>query len=120
MRLDECEMHWRQLAEEVLLGMKEWRLQHPKATLVEIEAALDERWAKARARILQDVVMTSAAADLPATPLADRPRCLACGAPLEARGPQPRDLTTYYQQTVHLERTYAVCPSCGTGLFPPG
>ena len=30
---DELETQWRQLAEEVLVGMKEWRLQHPRATL---------------------------------------------------------------------------------------
>jgi hypothetical protein len=33
---------WNALAEEVITGMKEWRLQHPKATLREIERALDE------------------------------------------------------------------------------
>jgi len=33
---------WRTLSEEVLSGMKEWRLQHPRATLSEMEAALDE------------------------------------------------------------------------------
>jgi|GEM_PF-1287802 len=37
---------WEALAAEVLSGMKEWRLQHPKATLPEIEHALDERLAK--------------------------------------------------------------------------
>ena len=36
---------WDELAEEVLSGMKEWRLQHPKATLREIEQALHERLA---------------------------------------------------------------------------
>ena len=34
---------WHELAEDVLTGMKEWRLQHPKATLSEMERALDER-----------------------------------------------------------------------------
>ena len=57
---EEMEAHWQQLAEEVVLGMKEWRLQNPKATFREIEAALT------------------------------------------------------------LERSYAVCPACGVGLFPPG
>ena len=45
---------WNQLAHEVMSGMKEWRLQHPKATLREIEAALDERLGKMRARMLED------------------------------------------------------------------
>lgn len=41
---------WQQEAEGVLTGFKEWRLQHPKATLSEIEAALGERLARMRAR----------------------------------------------------------------------
>jgi uncharacterized protein YPO0396 len=39
---DEVEARWRQLSEEVITGMAEWREQHPRATLSEIEAALDE------------------------------------------------------------------------------
>ena len=44
--------------------MKEWRLQHPKATLRQIEGALDERLGKMRARMLQDAALASAAADI--------------------------------------------------------
>jgi hypothetical protein len=46
----EKEERWRELAEEAFAGMKEWRLAHPKAKLSEIEAALDERLARVRAR----------------------------------------------------------------------
>ncbi len=41
--MQEFERKWQKLSEEVLTGMKEWRDQHPKATLNEIEEALDER-----------------------------------------------------------------------------
>ena len=61
---EEMEARWQQLAEEVMTGMKEWRFAHPKATFKEIEAALDERLAKVRARMLQDVALASAVADL--------------------------------------------------------
>ena len=47
------DQQWRTLNEEVITGMKEWRLQHPRATLTEIEAALDERLARLRARMLE-------------------------------------------------------------------
>ena len=47
MRTD-FDAQWDELAEEVLSGMKAWRLQHPKATLRQIEAALDERLGKMR------------------------------------------------------------------------
>jgi len=50
----EIDERWRELAEEALAGMKEWRLAHRKATLSEIEAALDERLEKVRARMLED------------------------------------------------------------------
>jgi hypothetical protein len=40
---DAREREWRTLAEEALTGMADWRAQHPRATLREIEAAVDER-----------------------------------------------------------------------------
>lgn len=43
MDAEALERKWRRLSEEVITGMKEWRQAHPKATLREIEAALDER-----------------------------------------------------------------------------
>jgi hypothetical protein len=36
---DDLERRWQQLADEVYTGMKEWRIQHSRATLREIEAA---------------------------------------------------------------------------------
>ena len=54
------EAHWRKLAEEVMTGVKEWRVQHPKATFEEIETAIDEGLARVRARMLEDVALASA------------------------------------------------------------
>ena|SRR5579884_1563187 len=113
------EARWREQTEEVYSGMKEWRIQHPKATFREIEAALDERLAQVRARMLQDAALATAAADL-SGPDGDAPTCPQCGARLEGRQMETRDLTIQHEQTVRLERRYAVCPACGTGLFPPG
>lgn len=117
---EEIEGHWQQLAEEVLLGIKEWRLQHPRATFGEIEAALDECWAKARARLLQDLALASAVAEVSRSMEVDAPSCPECGHALEGRGQDSRDLTTYYNQTISLKRSYAVCPACSAGFFPPG
>lgn len=116
----EVEPRWQQLATEVFSGIKEWRVQHPKATLSEIEVALDERWASARARLLQDLALASTATDLRTLPLADRPRCPDCDQPLEARGQKVRQVTTSHNQPLTLTRTAARCPACGAGLFPPG
>jgi hypothetical protein len=112
------DQHWQKLSEEVLSGMKEWRLQHPRATFREIEAAVDERLARLRARMLEDAALASAAAhwEAEATP----PVCPHCGSRLEDRGDHQRKLQTQGGQTLTLTRAYGVCPTCGGGLFPPG
>ena len=114
------EQQWRELAEAVLTGMQEWRLQHPQATWREIEATLDERLSQVRARMLQDLALASRATDLGARVASERARCPACGGNLEARGQYTRQVTTVHDRTVTLTRSYAVCPTCGEGLFPPG
>ena len=111
---------WATETEAIISGFKEWRQAHPRATLTEIEAALDSRWAVARARLVADAALASAQADLRALPWADRPRCPDCGTVLEARVQEVRQLTTTHEQPVMLTRHRAVCPACGTGLFPPG
>ena len=98
---------WAEETAAVLSGFKEWRQAHPRATLAEIEAALDARWAVARARLVEDAALASAAADLRALPP-------------EARGVEVRRLTTTHEQPLTLARHRAVCPACGAGLFPPG
>ena len=64
----ETEDSWGQRAEEVLLGIKEWRPQHPKATLKEIEEAMDAGSARARVRLLQDVALASGATNASSDP----------------------------------------------------
>jgi len=115
--LDRC---WQELAEELFTGIKEWRLQHPQATLAEIEAAVDDRLARLRARMLQDAALASAATSFRDTPPASRPLCPTCGEPLVSRGRATRRLQTQGGQDLVLDRHYGVCPACGTGLFPPG
>jgi YgiT-type zinc finger domain-containing protein len=100
--------------------MKEWRLQHPKATLRQIEADLDERLGKMRARMLQDAALASAAADIKRAQAAEKLRCEACGEVLVERTVAERQLLTQHNQVLKLARSYGVCPNCGAGLFPPG
>jgi YgiT-type zinc finger domain-containing protein len=113
----ELEARWRHLTEGVLIGMKEWRQAHPRATLREIETTLDAKLATVRARMLEDVALASRAADLVES--GGRVICPRCGREMEARGQQERTLTTTGDQEVVLRRSYAVCPACGAGLFPP-
>ena len=111
---------WSEAAESVWTGMADWRAAHPKATFSEIETALDERLNQVRARVLADLAMASTAADVQTGTQAERPRCERCGRVLQARGPNDRTLVTQGGGEVRLRRTYATCPQCGVGSFPPG
>lgn len=111
---------WKCLSEEVVTGMREWRLSHPRAKLSEIEVALDERLNRMRARMLEDAASASAASDWKGEPEAEHPRCPECGKVLVARGRRFRGIQSQGGQQLRLSRTYGECPGCGAGFFPPG
>jgi predicted RNA-binding Zn-ribbon protein involved in translation (DUF1610 family) len=69
---------------------------------------------------VEDAALASAAADLAAHPVAERPRCPGCGGAMALRGPETRHLTTAYERDLALRRHYLACPACGEALFPPG
>ncbi len=120
MESKDFEPTWHQFSEEVITGIKEWRLQHPKATFSEIETELDLRLAKLRARMLQDTALASTAADWRGNQPGERPGCPSCGQGLVSWGKQKRQLQTLGRQEIVLERQYGVCTACGEKLFPPG
>lgn len=101
-----------ELMAEVRGAMASWRGTHPHATFAEIEEAVEGQIARIRARMLEQVVAEG--------PKQERPICRACGATMAPRSEAERQLTARGDRAVHLRRSYAVCPSCGTGLFPPG
>lgn len=117
------ERDWAALSEEVLSGMRDWRVQHSQASLSEIEVELDARLARMRARMLERVAQQS-----PTTTWRQgagdkeeaQPTCPQCGTRLEPHGRRTRRLRTIGGQEVQLQREYGVCPQCGQGLFPPG
>ncbi|HVA91359.1 MAG TPA: hypothetical protein VNL71_16110 [Chloroflexota bacterium] len=111
---------WQGLADEVARGMAEWRVQHPRATLGEIEHQVDVRLAGVRARMIEDVALRSARTEVASLAGEERPVCPQCGAVLAARGKKTRRLTTSHNQVIRLTRSYAVCPACEGGFFPPG
>lgn len=111
---------WHQLTQDVMISMRDWRLQHPTASFCEIETELDRRLNHVRARLLEDLALHSTATTWHDAPSAAQPRCPACGTVLQERGQQRRRLQTHGGQDVTLDRSYGVCPACGTGLFPPG
>lgn len=110
---------WRTLSEDVLTGMQAWRAAHPRATFAEIEAEVETQLNRLRARMLEDAALASRAADLARQPAGERPACPDCKQPLQPRGEQTRTVTVRGNQPVRLRRSYATCPACGAGLFPP-
>jgi hypothetical protein len=64
---------WQQLSQDVTTEMRAWRLAHPKATLREIELALDARLNQMRARMIEDLALAGSAADWAATPAVVEP-----------------------------------------------
>src|SRR5262245_10623899 len=110
---------WQHLTEEITREMGEWREQHPKATLREIETELDTHLSRMRARMLEDLALTSTSATWLHSPAAPPPHCPDCHQPLDERGAKRRTLLTHGGQQLELERSYGVCPACGAGLFPP-
>ena len=102
---EEWEARWRALSEEVLMGMRDWRAAHPRATFAEIEAAVDARLNGLRARMLEDVALATRAAQVGEGCDAERPLCADCGQPLQARGQHTREVTVQGDQRVRLRRT---------------
>jgi hypothetical protein len=119
MASDELEGRWSAEFAEVGAAVARWRREHPKATLSEIEDALDECLAGMRTQMLVDTVMASRAATFAGTPGTERPRCPGCESRLVSRGQAERTLLTTRGQEIRLRRSYAHCPSCGLEFFPP-
>lgn len=117
---EQLRAEWGALSAAVARELTEWRAAHPKATLAEIEHVVHETMSRLQVQVLSDLAHASAATDLTATEAA-RPRCPSCETVLEPRGQQEREVLPARQAAaLRLRRSYAVCPTCGVGLFPPG
>ncbi|PZR66308.1 MAG: ISKra4 family transposase, partial [Solirubrobacterales bacterium] len=85
---------WQAASRAVEQGVMVWRQAHPRATLAELEEVVAEAVSRLQARYLEDLAHASAARDLTATTLEERPRCPRCGEALQARGRQERRVLT--------------------------
>jgi len=65
---DDFNQDWQRLSEEILSGLHEWRVQHPQATLCQIETAIDDRLTRLRTKLLQDAALATPAADWTSAP----------------------------------------------------
>ena len=103
--------------EDILSGMWEWRLQHPKATFVEIETEMEKRIARLRAKMLEEMIAMSEAGDWPE---GKEIECPSCGTRMQRQGKRKRSLQASGGTEIEIEREYAECPACGAGFFPSG
>lgn len=106
---------WEREGKAVAEAVAHWRESHPKATLAEIEAVVDDQVNRFRARLIEGAAQASEAANA-----LERLACEQCGRPLQARGRARRRWQTQGGQRVEVERAYVSCPQCGGGFFPPG
>jgi hypothetical protein len=119
--MDNFEGKWAAVSEEVLSGMRDWRAQHPQATLTEIEREVDSRLAGMRTRLVEEVAVQSRATAWHRRVGAEAaPGCSDCGEALQPRGQRVRRLKAHGGQELTIRREYGVCPHCGQGHFPPG
>lgn len=117
MKGKELQEGWSGLSEEIIEGIAEWRGEHPRATMREIEAEIDKRLSELRAKMITDTANASGRARWETT---EGVQCPECGAKLVKKGRKKRILLTREGREVALDREYAVCPACGVGIFPPG
>ena len=116
MKKEKGKEEWRKLSEKVIEGSSEWRKEHPKATLREIEEEIDKQLSEMRACMITDIAQDSASAEWEAEKAAV---CPECGAELLKKGKKKRKLQTREGREIELEREYGLCLKCGQGIFPP-
>lgn len=104
------------IMQERVLGLHEWRADHPQATFAAIEAEVDRRWHVPRAQLLADLARASAATAGAAAPTVPCPQC--GGTQLRNEGLRERTVRTLGQAPVTLRRAYATCIQCGYRFFP--
>jgi hypothetical protein len=95
---------WLRMSEEVVSGVLEWRTKNPRATLNQIEAAVDERLDRMRAKMLEETALMSGSVKWRGKPKEDRPLCPSCGEPLSSRGTGERSVQTRGGKQVRLKR----------------
>lgn len=108
---DGWDLAGRAVAQEVAA----WRRAHPRATLTEIELAVEAAVGRLQGRLVEDLA-NGAGADR----AAERPTCGGCGQPMVRRGRHKRAVLLARRATpLPLDREYWSCSSCGASLFPP-
>ena len=112
--MDEKSPFQLEIPDELAVKMRQWRQANPKATLTEIEEAVEAELAQLRRQLVQEMVQEKADGQ------PEVPDCAQCGQAMVKNGRRKRKLHTKEGQTVQLDRQQWRCLHCGATLFPPG
>jgi predicted RNA-binding Zn-ribbon protein involved in translation (DUF1610 family) len=102
------------LSTDLAAKMQAWSQANPKATLTDIEVAVDTELAKLRRTIVESIAQTREAVEQISH------ECPQCGRHMVKNGKKKRKLKAKEGQTIELERQQLRCLNCGMTLFPPG
>lgn len=112
--MDEKQNSQKEQSDKLIRKMRQWREVNPKATLTEIEEAVEAELAQLRKQLVEAMIQEGAAG-----PQED-PGCPQCGQKMVKNGQRQRKLKGKEGQTIELDRQQWRCLSCGATLFPPG
>ena len=112
--MDEKQNSQEEQSDKLSDKMRQWRQANPKATLTEIEEAVEAELAQLRKQLVEAMIQEEAAG-----PQED-PDCPQCGGKMVKNGRRQRKLKGKEGQTIQLDRHQWRCLSCGATLFPPG
>ena len=93
--------------------IRRWRQEHPKATLTEIEEAVERELAKLREAIVEGMVQAEGDEEREAMV------CPNCQTEMVKNGKKERRLKTKEGKTITLKRQQLRCLQCGMTIFPP-
>lgn len=112
--MDEKQKPQEEMPNDLRRMMNQWRQANPKATLTEIEEAVEAELAQLRTQLVEEMIQEGpqAAQEVEA--------CPQCGQKMVRNGRRRRKLQSKEGQTIQLQRQQWRCLSCGTTLFPPG
>jgi len=112
--MDEKQTSQQEQPDELTRKMHQWRQTNPKATLTEIEEAVEAELAQLRKQLVEEMVQEKVSG------LQGEPDCPQCGEKMVKNGRRQRKLKSKEGQTIQLDRQQWRCLSCGATLFPPG
>lgn len=112
--MDKKQTSQKEVPDELVEKLNQWRQANPKATLTEIEEAVEAELAKIRKELVTALAQAGEESQQGA------PHCRQCGQAMVKNGRRKRQLKGKEGQTMQLERQQWRCLRCGTTIFPPG